>query len=90
MGDGDGEEDGDGVGDGGGEGMEMENVNKYGVLVAPKTIFNKLKGTNRSFKNNYFYLACRKTLVPAFFSISGIILKARSTKNLFVKLCYRE
>jgi hypothetical protein len=73
MGDGDGEEDGDG------EGMEMENVNKYGVLVAPKTIFNNFKGTNRSFKNNFFYLACRKTLVPAFFSKSGIILMAKST-----------
>jgi len=85
MGDGDGEEDGDG------EGMEMENVDKYCVLLAPKTIFNKFKGTNnRSFKNNFFYLACRKTLVPAFFSISGIFLMAKSTKNLFVKLCYCE
>ncbi len=35
-------------------GWEMENVNKYGVLVTPKTIFNKFKGTNRSFKNSFF------------------------------------
>jgi hypothetical protein len=60
----------------------MENVYKYGVLVAPKTIFNKFKGTNRSFKNNFFLSCLEKNFGSGVFQYKRNHLNGKIHKKI--------